>query len=163
MPGRPPVHPCCTPNTLRSSTKKFSIEDSVDHNSVQYHPIELILVSFNSARQVLSNELFFVYSNFTPQKFPMDLTISSPYLGENHVDFGVIRLSSFEWAVIQKISISLLIPKFTISTDIPLNRLNLLISLNIHRYPAWSLDVAYKSPDVNFNCSKSPDIPLNPF
>jgi len=37
----------------------FSSEDSVGHNFVQNHSIELILVSFDSARRALSDELLF--------------------------------------------------------------------------------------------------------
>jgi len=43
---------------------RFSIEDSVGHSFVQNHSIELILVSFDSARRVLSNELLFGFSIF---------------------------------------------------------------------------------------------------
>ena len=39
------------------------------HNFVQNRPIALILISFDSARRALLNELSFAYSNFLPQKW----------------------------------------------------------------------------------------------
>ena len=109
-----PVHP----TSVAAAQKQFSSEDSVDHNSAQNHPIELILVSFNSARRVLSNELSFVYSNFSPQKSPHGFDHFEPYISARTCSTMLI-LDSFYSALsfelsFKKLSISLLIPKSTI-------------------------------------------------
>ena len=108
-----PVHP-----TSVAAQKQFSSEDSVDHNSAQNHPIELILVSFNSARRVLSNELSFVYSNFSPQKSPHGFDHFEP-----HISARTCSMVSFDSALsnkpsFKKLSISLLIPKSTIHLNL---------------------------------------------
>ena len=63
-----------TPVYSRNSPNKRKAHSPISHNFVHNHPIKMILVTVDSPRRALSNELWFASSNFLPQKtawFPL--------------------------------------------------------------------------------------------
>jgi len=72
-------------------------------NFVKTCSITVILVSFDSARWALSNELLFAYSNFLPQNDPLVFApFRALYLGPQSSPWkkrGTVRLSTFYYPI----------------------------------------------------------------